>query len=353
VPLSTLNHVRLAGIACAVPLAKADNRDSDLLPPAEIEKIIKAIGIEQRRVSPEGICTSDLCVAAADRLLADLGWLRRDVEAVIFVTQTPDFVIPATAVAIQARLQLPQTTLAFDVNLGCSGYVYGLSILGGLMSALGIRKGLLLAGDTPSKITSSRDRTVAALFGDAGSATALELSDQANPIHFDLGGDGSGWKAIHIPAGGYRRPVAPADLEYVTLDTGVTRNASQVVLDGAEIFNFSIREVPKTVNQVLKHAGRTAETIDYFLFHQANLMMNEFIRKKLKLPAEKVPYSLRDFGNTSSATIPLTLLTNDAVVRRAKEGKASLLMCGFGVGLSWGSALVEVEKLVLPPLIEL
>jgi 3-oxoacyl-[acyl-carrier-protein] synthase-3 len=111
--------------------------------------------------------------------------------------------------------------------------------------------------------------------------------------------------------------------------------------------------VPKTVNQVLKHAGRTAETIDYFLFHQANLMMNEFIRKKLKLPAEKVPYSLRDFGNTSSATIPLTLLTNDAVVRRAKEGKASLLMCGFGVGLSWGSALVEVEKLVLPPLIEL
>ncbi len=352
-PVSTLNHVRLAGVACAVPAVRVSNRNSTLLPPAEIEKIIKAIGVEYRRVASAAMCSSDLCVAAAERLLSDLGWLPQEVEAIVFVTQTPDFVVPATAVSIQARLKLPQTTVAFDVNLGCSGYVYGLSVLGALMSALKIRRGLLLAGETPSKITSDRDRTVASLFGDAGSATALEWDEGAPPIHFDFGSDGNGWKAIHIPAGGYRRPMVSTDLDYISVDAGVTRNGCQVVLDGAEIFNFSIREVPKTVNRVLAHAGRSTETVDYFLFHQANLMMNEFIRKKMKLPPEKVPYSLRDFGNTSSVTIPLTLVASEAVARSTSAGATSLLMSGFGVGLSWASALVQTDRLIVSQLVEL
>ena len=352
-PLSTLANVRLVGLACAVPTQRVDNRASELLSPADTQRVIKAIGVEQRRLAPAGMCTSDLCFAAAERLLGDLGWDRDDIGAVVFVTQSPDHILPATAITLQARLGLPPTALAFDVNLGCSGYVYGLAIIAGLMSAHGIGKGLLLAGETPSKMTSSRDRTVALLFGDAGTATALSFDGSAPPMHFDLGGDGRSWKSIHIPAGGYRRPIAQADLDYVTVDPGVTRNASQLVLDGAEIFNFSINEVPKTVCRALEFAKAKVADVDYFLFHQANLLMNETIRKKLKIPAEKVPYSLRDFGNTSSATIPLTLLSNASVAQRAREGVAQWLMCGFGVGLSWGTALVQTDRLTVSDLVEI
>lgn len=352
-PLSTLANVRLVGLACAVPTQRVDNRLSELLLPADTQRVLKAIGVEQRRLAPAAMCTSDLCFAAAERVLTDLHWDREDIGAVVFVTQSPDHVLPATAITLQARLGLPSTTLAFDVNLGCSGYVYGLAIIAGLMSAHGIGKALLLAGETPSKMTSSRDRSVALLFGDAGTATALSFDMGAPPMYFDLCSDGRGWKSIHIPAGAYRRPISHVDLEYVTVDPNVTRNGSQLVLDGAEIFNFSINEVPKTVRRALDFAKTGLEDVDYFLFHQANLMMNETIRKKLKIPVEKAPYSLRDFGNTSSATIPLTLLSNAPVAQRARGGFVQWLMCGFGVGLSWGTALVRTDRLIVSDLIEL
>jgi len=352
-PLGLISNVRMAGVAAAVPKRRVANHESDLLTAEEQERMIKAIGVRYRRVAEPGTCSSDLCFAAAEQLLSTLCWTPASVEALIFISQSPDYVLPATAITLQARLGLPMSCLAFDINLGCSGYVYGLAVLGGLLSSLRIRRGLLLTGETSSKMTSPRDRSVASLFGDAGTATALELGDGANPIYFDLSSDGNGWRSIHIPAGGYRKPVTAESFVYGKAGEGIERNETQLILDGAEVFNFSLREVPKSVHNVLSFAKRPIDSVDYFLFHQANLMMNEFIRKKMKISEGKMPYSLPNFGNTSSAAIPLTLVTNTEVAQRAALGRVSWLMCGFGVGLSWGSALVETDRLKLPDLVEI
>ena len=296
------------------------------------------------------MCTSDLCVAAAEALLDELKWNRDDITAVVFVTQTPDYVLPATAVVMQDRLKLPKTALALDVNLGCSGYVYGLQVLASLLSAGGLAKGLLLVGDTISRTTSARDRSVAPLFGDGGSATALEFVNDAPTMHFDFGSDGSGSEVIMIPHGAMRKPFSEQSLLVADISEGVARNGCQLALDPMEVFNFSIRAVPKTVQNALALAGRSVEEIDAFVFHQANLFMNEVIRKKLKIPEEKVPYSLREFGNTSSASIPLTIVA--ALRSRIASERMSLLLCGFGVGLSWATVCVDTDSIVCPAVVE-
>ncbi|MEA2325861.1 MAG: 3-oxoacyl-[acyl-carrier-protein] synthase, partial [Thermoanaerobaculia bacterium] len=265
-------------------------------------------------------------------------------------TQTPDYILPATAVRLQDRLHLSRTALALDINLGCSGYVYGLQVLASLLSAGGLKRGLLLVGDTSSKIISARDRSVATLFGDAGSATALEFAAGAGAMHFDFGSDGSGYEAIIITHGGQRNPVDAQSLNLVDFGEGIERNQCQLVLDGMEVFNFSIREVPKTIRQAMALAGKTIDDVDAFVLHQANRFMNEVIRKKLKIPAEKMPYSLGEFGNTSSASIPLTIVAG--LRERVTASKMSLILSGFGVGLSWATACVNTDRIVCLPVVE-
>jgi 3-oxoacyl-[acyl-carrier-protein] synthase III len=346
---ASVRNVRLAGVSACVPKTVARNEDFDLLSPEERAKVIKTTGIESRRIAPVDQCTSDLCAVAATALLDNLNWNRDEVDALVLVTQTADYTVPATAPILQDRLGLPKSCLAFDVNLGCSGYTYGLQVVASLLAAGGLRKGLLLVGDTPSKTVSPRDRSAAPLFGDAGAATALEFVP-GEVMHFDFGSDGSGYEAIIIPDGGLRNPVGPASLEVVDVQEGVSRNRCQLILDGVEIFNFSLREVPKTVRGALAAADQNADDVDAFVFHQANLIMNDLIRKKLKLPEEKVPYSLRDFGNTSSASIPLTIVTE--LRPRITEERMRLVLCGFGVGLSWSTVYLETDRIACPPVIE-
>jgi 3-oxoacyl-[acyl-carrier-protein] synthase-3 len=326
-----------------------NNSDYPLLSPEERAKVIQTTGIERRRRARKDQCTSDLCFAAADRLLNDLKWNRDEVDVVILVSQSSDYTLPATAPILQERLGLPRTCLALDINLGCSGYTYGLQVVSSLLSAGNLRKGLLLVGDTPSKTVSPLDRSAATLFGDGGAATALEFA-AGEVMHFDFGSDGRGYEAIMIPDGGLRNPVGPQSLEVVKIDEGISRNRCQLILDGVEIFNFSIREVPKTVRSLMALANKTVDDVDAFVFHQANFFMNDLIRKKLKVPEEKVPYSLRDYGNTSSASIPLTIVVQ--LRDRLTSGKFSMVLSGFGVGLSWASAYIETNGIVCPPLVE-
>ena len=343
-------NVKLAGLAACVPATSEDNFSAGLST-EDAEKLIKSTGIERRRISSPEICTSDLCFHAAEKLIQDLGWDKSEIGALIFVTQTPDYILPATAPILQHRLGLGTDCLSLDISLGCSGYVYGMSTLSSIMSSGLVKKGLLLVGDTISRICSKTDKSTYPLFGDAGTATALVYDNTAKPIVSALFSDGKGYEAIIINDGGYRSEFSAASLEVKEIENGISRNAAHLQLDGMDVFSFGISQAPDSVNKLLQHIGKTSDSIDYFIFHQANKFMNEKIRKKLGLEPEKVPYTLKDFGNTSSATIPLTLVHE--LGKQLTTQDLKLVLCGFGVGLSWGSIYIETSNIVCSELIEI
>jgi len=347
----SIHNIAIRGIASCVPRNIEHNLKYSNLSLEEINKFIETTGVAQRHIVQNDTCTSDLCYEASEKLINELGWEKEKIEILVFVSQTSDYILPVTSAILQNRLGLSKECLAFDIPLGCSGYVYGLSVVASMMKATGLKKGLLLAGDTISKIVSSNDKSTSPLFGDAGSATALEIDDSAPPMLFNLGTDGSGSNAIIIPDGGARNPTTQESLKSSKVAEGIERNNCNLVLEGMDVFSFGISQAPKTVNGLIKAFNLDINSIDYFVFHQANMMMNKMIVKKLKIEEAKVPYSLKDFGNTSSATIPLTIVTE--LKEKLENKNCKLLLCGFGVGLSWGSVYVETNNLVCLPLIEI
>ena len=350
--LGRITEVSLRGIAAAVPKRAVSNRDFPLLTPEERERFIQTTGVESRRVAEDGQTASDLCEAPARLLMEKLGWAPESISALIFVSQTPDYRIPATACVLQERLGLPKGCLCFDIGLGCSGYVYGLSVAASVAASLRLGRVLLLVGELTTRTVSPQDRSATPLFGDASSATALEYSPDAAPWSVGLYSDGGGQDAIKMPGGGYCGELTAEDLQLREVSAGIWRHRLHSVLDGPAIFNFSVREVPKAVGELLDFAAVPVSGVDLFVFHQANLFMNEQVRKKAGIPAERHPYSLRNFGNTSCASLPLTLVTQ--VREQVLGDPKKVLFCGFGVGLSWGCVLIETgEGFVCPPLLEL
>ena len=342
--LSTLHNVRFAGMASCVPHRILDNiRDCPPSQRSERERLVRNIGIQTRRICPEWQTFSDLAFVAAEKLLTDLQWQRDEIDALIVVTQSPDYLIPATAIIVQNRLGLPHTTIAFDVNLGCSGYPFGLHLLGSMISAGGVKKALLLVGDRSANVKDP-------LFSDAGTATALDFDASAPPMHFDLNSDGSGYKAIMLPAGGHREPFGVQHLIPKRDEHGVLHWPADLMLDGPAVLSFSTQRVPPAVQRLLEYAKVDKEQVDYFVFHQANRMINETIRKKLGLPAEKVPSTLHDLGNTSGASLPVTMTAR--LHEQLSNGKHKLVLGGFGIGLSWGTAIVDIEGGQFPVMLE-
>jgi 3-oxoacyl-[acyl-carrier-protein] synthase-3 len=350
-PCFAIPNVEIKGIAAAVPQQSESNWDYDRLTKSEQKLLVKTTGVETRRIAPKGMATSDLCYEAAARLMKELNWEKEDVQVLIFLSQSRDYYLPATAIILQDRLGLSKHCMAFDIGLGCSGFVYGLSVIGSIMSTAGLKRGLLLMGDISSATCAYEDKSTYPLFGDAGTATALEFTPDAKAMHFNLNSDGSGYQAIMIPDGGIRNLVSEASFEKKQIDEGIERCNLNLALNGLDVFNFSIREVPPAVNALLDRTAKRVEDFDYFLMHQANLLMNETIRKKLKWTKEQVPYSIRDYGNTSSASIPLTMVSQ--LSKEALSKPMSCCLAGFGVGLSWGIATVETSGLVCPEIIEL
>jgi len=348
-----IENVKICGFSACVPKHIEENASLPLFNGEEANKFISTTGIERRRKADSNICTSDLCVSAAETLISALCWDKEDISIVVFVTQSPDYLLPATSPIIQDRLGLSKNCYTLDISLGCSGWVYGMSVAAGLLTKLvGGGKALLLTGDT-SRGSSAEDKSTYPLFGDGGTVTALEYAEDSEHMLFSMNSDGSGYKAIIINDGGYgaRNPFSSSTLDMVVRGDGIVSNNLHVVLDGMDVFSFGIREAPKSVNGLIERFNLNKDIIDYFIFHQANLFMNEQIRKKLKLPAEKVPYSLKDFGNTSSATIPLTLATQ--LNNELQGKKLQHIACGFGVGLSWGSMYFTTDRVVCPPLMEI
>lgn len=351
-PFARFDGVRVAGLAAAVPARAIDN-----LQPTEVfcaeyaAAVVDKTGIRHRRWAPEALCASDLCAAAAERLLSATGTAREGVDGLIFVSQTPDYRMPATAFLLQHRLGLGRALAAFDVNLGCSGYVQGLMLAFSLVANGGLRRVLLLNGETRTRAYSFRDKTTGMLFGDAGAATLVERDAVAGRSVFSMNADGGRAELIKIEAGGYRHPSSSESVEETRQADGGFRSAEQGVLDGPRIFEFLMEEVPRDVRAILREADRQLEDFDYFVFHQANRFMNEHLRKKLRLPPAKVPYSLDEFGNTSSVSIPLTMVTRLAASLGAAANR--MLLSGFGVGLAWGSVVLDIGPVPVCELIEL
>lgn len=342
--LSTLHNVRFAGMASCVPHRILDNiRDCPPSQRSERERLVRNIGIQTRRICPEWQTFSDLALVATEKLLTDLQWQRDEIDALIVVTQSPDYLIPATAIILQDRLGLPHSTIAFDVNLGCSGYPFGLHLLGSMISGGGVKKALLLVGDKSANVKDP-------LFSDAGTATALEFDASAPPMYFDLNSDGSGYKAIMLPAGGHRVPYGIQHAIPHRDEHGNKVMPGDLILDGPAVLSFSTQRVPPAVQRLLEYAQLNKEQVDYFVFHQANRMINETIRKKLGLPVEKVPSTLHDLGNTSGASLPVTMTAR--LHEQLSGGKHKLLLGGFGIGLSWGTAIVDIEGGQFPAMLE-
>lgn len=336
--------VRIAGLAVGVPRQIINNRLHPLLSVHEAETFINTIGISQVRRAGDA-SLSDMCLPVSRNLLNRLNWSPGEVQLLLMVTQTPDFKIPPTSVMLQDKLGLPKSTPAFDINLGCSGYVYGLSVAASLMQTASLKKALLFAGDISSSCISENDRSTSPVFSDAVSVTALELSGESNDtMWFNLQSDGAGYQAIIIPEGGSRNKLTQESLGYKNFGDGISRRGIDMTLNGIEVFNFSLREVAPNIRALMAHTGITPDAVDYFVLHQANRLMNESIRKKLKLDPAKVPYSLGAFGNTSSASIPVTMAAELHLVLNSK--KLSLMLSGFGVGLSWGSVWLRTNHIV-------
>ncbi|WP_265042175.1 ketoacyl-ACP synthase III [Wolbachia endosymbiont (group B) of Melanostoma mellinum] len=344
-PISTLNKVRFAGVSTCVPKNIVSNlTDCEPHLRSERERLVRNIGIETRRMAPNWQCFSDLAFDAANLLIETLKWKREEIDALIVVTQSPDYLAPATAIILQDRLRLSLTTVAFDVNLGCSAYPFGINLLGSMITAGGVKKGLLLVGDRSSSVNDP-------IFSDAGTATALEFCNSAPPMYFDLNSDGSGYKAIILPVGGHREPINIQHLiPFRKGEDTRWHRAVDLQLDGAAVLTFSTQNVPIAVEKLLNYAGATKKNVDYFVFHQANRMINETIRKKLQLSEEKVPSSLREFGNTSSASLPLTMTV--CINKKLEEKDNFVLLSSFGIGLSWGTCLINIQGAKFPDLIE-
>jgi len=346
-----IKNVSVRGVAAAVPKFSQEVKDLSFFTPEESERFSAGTGVERRRLAQPNVTAADLCFSAAENLIEKLNWEKSKIDCLIFVTQTPDYILPATSCILQDRLKLSEDIVALDISLGCSGWVYGLMTISNLLSNGSLKRGLLLVGDTISKTCSTEDKSTYPLFGDAGTATALEYDSKSKGLKFHLATDGSGASAIIIPDGGYRNMYSEESLKSEIIESGIFRNPLNLVLDGMNVFSFGISKAPKSISSLLNKYEIDPDSIDYYLFHQANLFMNEKIRKKLKIPAEKVPYSLKNFGNTSSATIPLTIVNELGVELRNK--KSNIVACGFGVGLSWGTVSFSTENLVCPGLLEI
>ncbi|MDR2529239.1 MAG: ketoacyl-ACP synthase III [Synergistaceae bacterium] len=301
-------------------------------------KIFNKTGVLRRHVS-QGELVSDLAVGAGEALFAEHGVQREEVDFLLLCTECPDHFLPATACIAQNRLGLRKSVGALDYNLGCSGYIYGLALAKGLIAAAVARKVLLITADTITRAIHPKDKSTRTIFGDAATATLLEASDAEGVGHFSLGTDGGGAEKLIIPAGAWARPSSPETRTETANRWGNVRTPENLYMDGPDILEFTLSVAPACLDEVLRLNDLTLADIDLFVLHQASRTLLEKVRAELSLPEEKFVFDIENYGNTASSTIPIALRDMERE-GRLKKGSQVLIM-GFGVGLSWGGAVLR------------
>lgn len=348
----SFNGVGITALAAAVPAQIIDNYkyDLDIWPEDEVRQVVDKVGVKQRRFADEQTCSSDLCFAAAEKLIADNHINRNDIDLLVFLSQTPDYRMPATSFLLQERLHLPTSTMAFDISLGCSGFLSALTIVYSMMQNSGFHKALILDGETRSKVYNRKDRREAFIFGDAGAAALIERDDKFTESHFSINSDGSRSDLIMIPAGGYRHMSSVETLtEKVVDEYGNIRSDENGHMNGADVFGFVISEVPKDIKRLCNAIGEDIHSMDYYVFHQANAFINNYVAKKMKLDESKMPWTIDRFGNTSSVSLPLTIVSE---LQNKLIGHNKLLLSAFGVGMAWGTAILPFVDTRISDIVE-
>lgn len=338
-----IKNVSLRGVSGTVPNNKVNTHDFSFFNNEEAEAFINTVGIENRYVATDDMCASDLCYDAAVRLLDALKWERESIDVLIFESVTGDYKTPPTAGILQDRLGLPTSTFVLEVPMGCCGCMYAITVAGNLLSSGSVKRALLLIGDTATRMGSPYDKSRVPLFGDCGTALALEYDESAEDIVVEFNTLGSGYQALMTPHGGYRHPITEDSFKYEDFGNGIVRAPKDALINGMDVFAFAISKPPVSVKKMMEDYHIDPEKdIDYFMIHQANKLIVDRIVKKLKLNPAKVPYNIREYGNLGGSSIPILMITNIAEELRTK--KLSLLLSSFGLGLTWGTMMIKTNK---------
>jgi 3-oxoacyl-[acyl-carrier-protein] synthase-3 len=300
-------------------------------------KIEKKVGVRERHITREDETALDLAYEASIKVLQ--GYDKNKIDFILLCTQSPDYIMPASACILQDKLGLSTNIGALDINMGCSGYIYGLALAKGLINSGTAESVLFIVSDTLTKFVHEKDFSNMTILGDGAAAAIIEKNDKEFIFEFVMGTDGKSWNKIIVPYGGMRHRYDP-EAEPSEDESGNLRTGNNFYMDGTDVFNFTIEAVPKVVAEVLKKNHLEIEAIDYFVFHQANLYMIEYLRKKIKIPREKFFADMLHTGNTSSVSIPIGL--KEALDRGMIKKGDRVLLCGFGVGYSWGATIIKI-----------
>lgn len=346
--------VVIRGISGCVPSKVEENIDLPFYKSKEeAELVIEATGIERRHIAPKGITASDLCLQAASKLIEELNWDINSIDLIAFCTQNPDYINHPNSFVIHEKLGLAESTICLDYYHGCPGWVTTLGAVSQFLMNGNIKRALILDGDTVSKDQDASNREERPLFGDAGTATALEYDANAAPMYFNIGTKSDDGKALAKLQGAYREPFT---LE--TLAKDLKRRAGELpaeentaAMDSMDVFSFAITKVPKAIKKLCLEFGIDLFGVNNLVLHQANKLIVNNIAKRLKMPADKVVLGLRNYGNTTSASIPLAIVSECS--KAFAESHQKSIVCGFGTGLAWGASYFETDSIVVPKMQEI
>ena len=342
------NNIKIQGIASCVPSKIISNEErTDLYSEKDLKTIIKTTAIKERRFAEENVCASDLGFKAAKYLIEELNEAS-NISCVLFLSQTPDYKIPFSSNILQSRLELSNKCLCVDINAGCNGFISGLQIAYSIINGLEKGKVLLILAETMSKIVSLKDKSTALLFGDGASALLISKTKEINTSFFSNYSDGHKYDTIIIPDGGYRNTFNEKSLIKHKYDDGSVRQNTELYMDGFGVFVFTKKKVRDAVIEMNEYAKHNMDDIDYYIFHQANKFIIDQIRKKLNIDQKKILMNIDRFGNTSAVSIPLVITTELENIKNRKAIHCS----GFGSGLSWGNAILDLNKTIIFPIIE-
>lgn len=336
-----IKNVALRGVTGTVPANAVKTADYDIFTQEEADIFDNTVGIKNRYIAPDDVCASDLCLDAAERLISALGWEKDSIDVLVFGSVTGDYKTPPTSGILQHRLGLPNSTFVLDIPMGCCGSLYAINVAGNLLSSGNVKRALLLVGDTALRMGSLKDKSRVPLFGDSGTAMALEYDTSAEPIVMEFNTLGSGYEALMTPHGGYRHPITEASFVEEDFGNGIVRAPKDTLINGMDVFAFAISRPPISIKRLMEKYCLDTDNVDFFLIHQANKLIVDRIVKKLKLPLEKVPYDLQEFGNLGGASVPM--LMSYSIPEQLSSKPLTLLCSAFGLGLTWATMILRTD----------
>ena len=345
-----IKNVAVRGVTGTVPNRPVKSSELPFFTKEEADTFDATVGIKNRYIATEDVCASDLCLDAAERLISGLGWKKESIDVLLFASVTGDYKTPPTSAILQNRLQLPSSTFVLDVPMGCCGCLYSINVAGNLLSAGSAKRALLLVGDTAMRMGSPQDKSRGPLFGDCGTALAMEYDPTAADIVVEMNTFGAGYQALMTPHGGYRHPITKEEsFEYEDFGNGIIRAPKDALIKGMDVFSFAISKPPVSIKKMLEeqHIDKDKD-VDFFLIHQANKLIVDRLVKKLNLAPEKVPFNLQEFGNLGGASILMLMVSE--IADSLSTRPLTLLCSSFGLGLTWGTMILRTTPITVLPI---